>query len=37
VIRDPFGHRWLLNGPLTASNSSAEKTKAGAEKKPETK
>ena len=35
IIRDPFGHRWLLNGPLTASSASAEKAKAGAEKKNE--
>jgi uncharacterized glyoxalase superfamily protein PhnB len=34
IIRDPFGHRWLLNGPLTASNASAEKGKTAAEKKP---
>ncbi len=36
ILRDPFGHRWILNGPLSASGA-AEKPKAGAEKKAEKK
>jgi uncharacterized glyoxalase superfamily protein PhnB len=28
VIRDPFGHRWLLNGPLSATSAADEKPKA---------
>src|SRR5438552_1092142 len=34
VIRDPFGHRWMMNGPLSTSTSAAEPK---AEKKPEKK
>jgi PhnB protein len=33
VIRDPFGHRWMMNGPLASSASAAEETRPKAEKK----
>lgn len=35
ILRDPFGHRWILNGPLSASGASADKPKPGTEKKAE--
>jgi len=32
VIRDPFGHHWMMNGPLSASSAADEKPKAEAKK-----